>query len=101
MEVSRYGLKGQGHIKSDERILVESDFVDDILSQTSEKFERHYELKLLGYDLDRIALRVAEICEIEVNEIFLRGKQQQRVKAGSLFCFWSVYRLSVTILGVK
>ncbi len=36
-------------IKSDERILGESDFVDDILSQTSEKFERHYELKLLGY----------------------------------------------------
>ncbi len=97
VDVSRYGLKGQGHIKSDERILGESDFVDDILSQTSEKFERHYELKLLGYDLDRIALRVAEICEIEVNEIFLRGKQQQRVKARSLFCFWSVRELGISL----
>ena len=33
-EVRKYGLKGQDHIKSDERILGESDFVDDILSNS-------------------------------------------------------------------
>ena len=32
-------------------------------------------------DLDRIASRVAETYEIEVNDIFLKGKQQKRVKA--------------------
>jgi len=96
-EVSKYGLKGQGHIKSDERILGESDFVDDILAQASEKFERNYELKRLGYDVDRIASRVAEICEIEVNDIFLKGKQQKRVKARSLFCYWAVRELGMSL----
>ncbi len=31
---------------------------------------------------------MAEIYGIEVDDIFLKGKQQKRVKARSLFCFW-------------
>jgi REP-associated tyrosine transposase len=96
-EISKYGLKGQGHIKSDERILGESDFVDDILSEANEKFERNYELKRLGYDLDRIASRVAEIYKIEVNNILLKGKQQKRVKPRSLFCYWAVRELGISL----
>lgn len=69
-EVRKYGLKGQGHIKSDERILGESDFVADVLSNANEKFDRKYELKRLGYDIDRIAARVAEIYEIGVDDIY-------------------------------
>ncbi|MCP4261915.1 MAG: transposase [Planctomycetes bacterium] len=97
VEVSKFGLKGEGHIKSDERILGESDFVDDILSQASEKFEHSYELKQLGYDLDRIASRVAQIYKIEVNDIFLKGKQQKRVKPRSLFCYWAVHELGICL----
>jgi len=96
-EVSKYGLKGEGHIKSDERILGESDFVDDILSLANENFERNYGLKRLGYDKDRIALRVAEIFEIEVKDIFLKGKQQKRVKPRSLFCYWAVRELGFSL----
>ena len=96
-EVRKYGLKGHDHIKSDERILGESDFVDDILSQANEKFERKYELKRLGYDLDRIESRVAEIYEIEVDDIILKGKQQKRVKARSLFLFWAVRELGISL----
>ena len=96
-EASMYGLKGQGHIKSDERILGESDFVDEILSHASENFERKYELKQLGYDLDRIALRVAEIFSLVANDIFLKGKQQKRVKPRSLFCYWAVRELGISL----
>ena len=96
-EVRKYGLKGQDHVKSDERILGESDFVADVLSQADEKFERKYELKRLGYDLDRIAARVAEICEMEIDDIFIIGKQQKRVKARSLFCFWAVRELGISL----
>ncbi len=67
----------------------ESDFVDDILSQASEKYERKYELKRLGYDLDQVAARVADI--------FLKGKQQIRVKVRSLFCFWAVQELGISL----
>ena len=96
-EVRKYGLKGQEHIKSDERILGESDFVDDILSQADEKFEHKYELKRLGYDLDQVAARVAEIYGIERENIFLKGKQQKRVKAGSLLCFWAARELVISL----
>ena len=96
-EVRKHDLKGQEHIKSDERILGESDFVADILSQANEKLERKYELKLLGYDLDRVAARAAAIYGIEVDDIYLKGKQQKRVKARSLFCFWAVHELGITL----
>ena len=96
-EVRKHGLKGQEHIKSDERILGESDFVADVLSQANEKFERKYELKRLGYDLDQVAARVAEIYGIEVDDIFLKGKKQKRVKARSLFCFWAIRELGISL----
>ena len=96
-EVRKVGVKGRGHIKSDERILGEPDFVADVISQAKEAFDRKYELKRLGYDLGRIAERVAEVCEIEIEDIFLKGKQQKRVKARSLFCYWAVRELEVSL----
>lgn len=86
-EVQQMRRKGPVDMMSDERILGESDFVDSVLSQANERYERHYELKRRGYDLDRIAERVAEVCQIHKDEIFSRGLQ---VKARSLLCFWAV-----------
>jgi len=88
---------GQDHVMSDERILGDSEFVDSVLSQAEEKYERHYELKRQGYDLNRIAERVAEIYGMEMREIMSRGKQPRKVKARSLFCFWAVSELGMSI----
>jgi putative transposase len=96
-EVRKHGLKGQDHITSDVRILGESDFVTDILSRADEQLEHTYKVKRLGYDLDRIAERVAEIYAIEAYDIFLKGKQQKKVKARSLFCFWAVRELGISL----
>jgi len=57
----------------------------------------YYELKRLGYDLDRIAARVAEIYGIKRENIFLKGKQQKRVKARSLLCFWAARELGISL----
>ena len=60
--------KGKGQPlrqKGDHRILGESEFVSDILAQAAEKFERSYELKRRGYDLDTIAGKVCRIFAIE------------------------------------
>ena len=45
--------KGREHMKSDERILGDPDFVAGLLAlaQAKEKFEWKYDLKRLGYDL--------------------------------------------------
>lgn len=96
-EAKRLRLKGQDHIKSDERILGESDFVDPVLSQAGEKYDRQYELIRRGYDLNRIAGRVAEIYEMDRDEIYSKGKQQKKVKARSLLCFWAVRELGMSL----
>jgi len=96
-EVKRLRQQGQDHVMSDERILGDSEFVEAVLSHADEKYERHYELKRRGYDLDRIAKRVAEIYGMEPREIFPKGKQQRKVKARSLLCFWAVREAGMSL----
>jgi hypothetical protein len=38
---------------------------DTELSMAKERYERHYKLKRLGYDLDRIAKRVAGVLRVQ------------------------------------
>jgi len=82
---------------SDERILGDSKFVESVLVQAGEGYERRYELKRHGVDLDRIVERVAEIFGMEPREILLRGKQPRKVKARSLCCFWAVTELGMSL----
>jgi putative transposase len=95
-EVCKDALKGREYIKSDERILGDSDFVATVLGQAEEKFDRKYELKRLGYDLGRVAARVCEIFELKEQDIFSNGKQQRKVKARSLLCYWAVRELGIS-----
>jgi len=57
------------------------------LFQADEKLERRYELKHQGYNLDRIAARVAKIYGIQPREILFQGRQQLKVKQGGCFVF--------------
>ncbi len=102
-EAERLRLRGQDHIKSDERILGDADFVDSVLEQAKEVYTWQCGLRRRGYDLEKIAERVAEIYGIEVGEVSARGRQPQRVSARSLFCFWAVRGLgnSLTSLAVR
>ncbi len=49
------------------------------------------------YDLNSIAERVAEIYGMEPSEILSKGKQQRGVQARSLFCFWAVGELGISL----
>ena len=89
-------LKSGVHIMSDERILGDSDFVDSIISQSEEHYERRHRLKRLGYDLDRIAERVAEVLGIEPDEVYSKGRQERKVKARSLLCYWASRELGIS-----
>ncbi len=51
-EVKKLRLKGMDRLKGDERILGDSEFVQVMLSEAKEHFERDYELKRLGHDLN-------------------------------------------------
>ena len=89
-------LKGQDRVKSDARILGDSDFVSEILQQANEKLDRYYELKSRGYDLSRVEERVMEIFGVEREEIYFRGRRKQQMQARSLLCHWAVNELGIS-----
>ena len=53
--------KEKVHVKSDERVLGDGDFVEKILSRSRKRYERQYALKASGIDFDNVAARVAEL----------------------------------------
>lgn len=67
--------------KSDERILGDGDFVDQVLSQANEQMERKNILKSKGYNLKMIADRVSTVTELEASEIWKSGNSSRRVAA--------------------
>jgi putative transposase len=92
----REALKGGVHIMSDERILGDSDFVDSVISQSEEDYERKHKVRRRGYDLDRLAERVSEVIGMEPDEVFIKGRQDRKVKARSLLCFWAARELGMS-----
>jgi hypothetical protein len=89
-------MKRHEHVMSDERILGDSTFVENLLSQANESYERCYEMKKRGVDTDQIVKRVAKICDMDPRKILSKGKQPQKVKARSLFCYWAVKVLGLS-----
>ena len=84
-EVKKMRLSGQDRIKSDQRILEDGDFVNDVLPESEKKFSRKYRLKSLGYDFEKVVERVSELFHLEKDYINGRGRQKDRVRAGIYF----------------
>ncbi len=93
---ARERLQGRDHMMSDERILGDSDFVDSVIFRSEEQYERRHKLKRHGYDLDRIVGRVAEVLDMDPDEVFSKGRQDRKVKARSLLCFWAARELGMS-----
>ena len=85
------------HMKSDERILGDGNFVEAILRQSAESLERRYALTRQGVDLAYVVNRVASILDIEIHQIWQPGKSRQLVAARSLVCYWTVRELGETM----
>jgi putative transposase len=83
--------------KSDERILGDGEFVEGVLRSAEEAMERRYALRSRGMDLDKAALRVAEVLGAKEEDVWARGRYRQVVEARSLLCFWAVRELGVTM----
>ena len=95
--VKRLWSMTRDHLKSDERILGDSEFVDSILARAEEKITRQSELRRRGYDLDRIAERVSEIYAIDGEEILAWSRRERGVQARSLYCSWAVRELRISL----
>ena len=94
--IKKLRLKGQDRVKGDERILGDGEFVTALLSEAKEKFDRGYKLKELGYDLKKISRMVSAIYDIEIEEIYSKGRRKVQVEARDLLCYWAVRELGIS-----
>ena len=87
----------EAHVKSDERILGDGDFVDEVLSKAEESFERRSRLKAEGVDVEYFADRVGKLLNIPADDLWSPGRYRNLVAARSLICFWSVRELEMSM----
>ncbi len=77
--------QGDNHLKSDERILGDSGFVESALRETEECLEAGSLFQKNGIDLERLARIVAGLLAMNVNEVWACGKLPKRVAAQGSF----------------
>jgi putative transposase len=87
--------------KGDERILGDSDFVEQVLNRANEHFERRYALKEKGYDFAGVVERVAKIMNLETSDVLRPTRDPQTVKARSLLCYWANKELGLTTVEIS
>jgi REP element-mobilizing transposase RayT len=83
------------HIKGDERILGDSDFVTSVLDEQNERLERQYRLEAAGVDFDSLLLLVARIFKLNPQELLKPSRQHERLSARCLLCYWAVSELKM------
>jgi len=98
--VNKSGLKSIGRLKGDDRILGESAFVLQMLKEADEKFDRYYELKQRGYNLDSVEERVCKIFDVSPAGIYSKSRQKVKTQARGLFCYWAVRELGYSMLEI-
>ena len=83
-------------LKSDERILGESGFVEQVLSAANERMDRRYQLKARGFTFEMLVEKVAQWLKVETEEVLRAGKQPIRVKARDLLCYFANRELGMS-----
>ena len=82
--------------KSDERILGDGDFVEQVLLQAREQMQRRHKVRAQGFNLDKVAERVCEVLEMDKSDLWAAGKDRNRVRGRSLFCYWASRELGIS-----
>lgn len=84
------------HIKGDERILGDSDFVKSVIEEQKEHLAHRHQLQARGIDFDKVVGWVANIFGLKPDQVRNSGKQPQQVRARSLACYWAVNDLEMS-----
>ena len=71
----------------------------EVLTPSDEQFERTYRLKAQGYNLERLAQRVARLFELPPQGVTSSGTYRHAVKAQSVFCYRAVRELGESVIG--
>jgi REP element-mobilizing transposase RayT len=85
------------HQKSDERILGDSDFVENVLARSQEMLQKKYTLAAKGLGFEDLLKWVSQLTGIPVQAMIGPGKERRSVRARSLLCFWAVKELDIPL----
>lgn len=92
--------RSKAHLKGDERILGDSDFVESVLARQNERLERRYATRAQGYDFGAVVKRVEAVLGVAAESILTASKQPRNVEARSLVCYWAIRELGMTAVSV-
>jgi REP element-mobilizing transposase RayT len=92
----KFMMRSGDYQKGDERILGDGTFVTEVLTQAEEHFQKRYQLKAKGYDLDKLVARVAELTKITGKEILDDVRDKRRTEARSILCYWAKNQLGIS-----
>jgi putative transposase len=99
-EVKKSRFDKASRIKSDERILGDSEFVMQVLDEAEEQYDRRYKLKALGYDLARVEQKVLGLFGIAKEELYSGSRKKPISEARSVFCYWCVRELGESMTSI-
>jgi len=88
------------YLKSDERILGDSDSVEEVLDAAQEKMETVSLYRPKGLDLDWVAQMAADLLQTDLAELWKGGKKSTTVQVRSLVCYWATQELGMTATAV-
>jgi putative transposase len=86
--------------KGDERILGDTDFVQQVLGSANDLLDRRYALHARGYDFAKAVTRAAETMGLAPSDVLRPGKHPLTVRARSLLCYWANRELGMTTMEV-
>jgi len=81
---------------SDERILGSSDFVDSVLKQANEGYEKKTYAIAKGLNLDKLIATVADHFEIDASLLVTSSRQRIVARARAVICALAVDRLAIS-----
>ena len=83
-------------VMGDERILGSSDFVESVLRQANEQFEKRTLAQAKGLNLEKLIIAIAE--QLEVDPILINSSSRQRAvaQARSIICSLAIDRLKIS-----
>lgn len=86
--------------KSDERILGDGDFVENVLAESDEQLTRRYRYKAKGISLEHLIQAIAADTGIEPGQLSGSSKVRRVVRARNLCSYWAVTELGVSMTAV-
>ncbi|MBN1850539.1 MAG: transposase [Deltaproteobacteria bacterium] len=92
--------KAKAFIKGDERILGEGAFVEQVLQEAGEVFEKKSSWAVQGWDIDKLAQHVAKLLAMDISDVWSTGKYRPIVRARSLLCYWAARELGMSMAAI-